>query len=440
MKIVDSLKNFIANLGTDRDKASGARYYDKCVDDDELMNAYRFNWLPRKIVDIPALDAVRKWRNWQADKDQISLIEAEEKRLGLKGKVREAMQKARLYGGAGIYISVSGDRDPLLPLSPDAVKKGGIDFLTVIPRRVLTAVDIETDPASKQYGKPRLYRISSKLGQVDIDPSRIVAFIGNPHPDAEQQTGPNYGWGDSVLAAALDACTNADATLANIVSLIYEAKVDVLGIPNLGEIMADSESRAALVERVRLAALLKGNNGMLIRDAEETHDTKSFAFSNLDNIGNLMLQVASGAADIPTTRLLGMSPGGLNSSGEADLRNYYDRVQSTQELDVTPAMAILDECLIRSALGSRPPEVHYVWASLWQTTDKERADIGKVVADTIKVLADTRLFSEDALSAAAENTITEWGVMPGLEAAIEEFGNERDPEEDLLPERPNSEE
>lgn len=430
MKFADSFKNFLANLGTDRDKASGAAYYDNYIDDGQLSNAYRFNWLPKKIVDIPPLDSTRKWRKWQADSDQISAIEAEENRLGLKQKVLSVQRKARLFGGAGIYISIKGDRDPSKEIKPESLKQGGIDFLTVLPKRVLQAQKIETDPASKYYGKPSMYRITSGTAQIDIHPSRIAAFIGNPLPDEDIQTGSSAGWGDSSLAASLGACTNADATLANIVSLIYEAKVDVLGVPNLADIMADEESRSALVARVHLAAMLKGNNGMLVRDAEETYDSKSFNFGNLDSIGNLMLQVVSGAADIPTTRLLGMSPGGMNASGESDLRNYYDRIQSAQELEITPAMSILDECLIQSALGSRPKDIFYVWSSLWQSTEKERADNGKVVADTIKVIVDTRLFPEDALSKAAENTLTEWGVLPGLEAAMNDYG-EWKPEEEI---------
>lgn len=424
MKFVDSLKNFVANLNTGRDKASGAVYGDEFIDDADLTNAYRYNWLPRKIVDIPALDSVRKWRNWQAEKEQISAIEAEEKRLGLNAKVLDVQRKARLYGGAGIYISIKGEADPSLPLNPESVKRGGIAFLTVLPRRVLSATAIETDPASMWFGKPSLYRITSGQGQQDIHPSRVVAFVGNPHPDEELQTGINYGWGDSVLAAAMSACKNADATIANIVSLIYEAKVDVLGIPNLAEIMGDPGTRESLVNRVRLAAMLKGNNGMLIRDSEETYDSKHFAFANLDNIGNLMLQVASGAADIPVTRLLGMSPGGLNATGENEIRQYYDRIQSIQELEVTPALSVLDECLIRSALGSRPLEVFYNWAPLWQVSETERAANGKVVAETIQILADTRLFPDEALSEAAGNTVTEWGILPGLESAMTEFGSE----------------
>lgn len=417
----DSLKNFVANLNTGRDKAAAAVYTDPNVTPEQLNNAYRGSWLPRKIVDIPALDATRRWRSWQADKEQITKIEAEEKRLNLKEKVKDALIKARLFGGAAIYIGIKGDKDPSLPLFPESVK--AIDFLTVIPKRAINAGEIENDPVVAGYGEPKYYRVSSASGAFDIHPSRIVRFVGAAVPDEELNTA-DQGWGDSVLTAAFESCRNVDATMANLASLIYEAKVDVFGIPGLAEIMADPKAREMLIERVHLAAMLKGNNGMLIRDSEETHDTKSISFSGLEVIANLFLQVASGAADIPMTRLLGQSPGGLNSTGESDLRNYYDRIQSYQELDISPSMGVLDECLIRSALGSRPPEIHYVWASLWQTTDKERADIGKTVADTIKTLADSQLFNPEVLSRAAENMLIERSVMPGLEAAIDEFGSE----------------
>lgn len=426
--LFDGLKNFVASLGTPRDKAAGAVYAGCAPDPEQLANAYQYSWLPRKIVDIPALDATRKWRNWQADKDQITAIESEEKRLGLQNKVRECMTKARLYGGAGIYIGVDGSTRPDQPLSPATVRQGGLRYLTVLPMRILQVAEMEDDPISPNYGRPRMYQLNSTTqGAVFVHPSRVAAFIGAPLPD-DTLGNINRGWGDSILAATMEACKQADATLANIVSLIYEAKVDVLGIPNLTALMADPKTRDSLVNRAQLAAMLKGNNGMFLRDAEETYDSKSFAFANLDNIGNLFLQVASGAADIPTTRLLGMSPGGLNSSGESDLRNYYDRIQSIQSLDMAPALATLDECLIRSALGGRPPETYYEWAPLWQVTEKERADIGKTVADTLKTIAETGLFPDDALSAAAENTLTEWGILPGLEAAMDEFGAEPLPE------------
>ena len=114
----------------------------------------------------------------------------------------------------------------------------------------------------------------------------------------------------------------------------------------------------------------------------------------------------------------------MSATGESDLRNYYDRIKAAQSLEMEPALAVLDECLIRSALGSRPPEVDYDWCSLWQVSEKERADIGKVKADTIKTLRDTGIIPAEPLSEAAIEMLDQDGVLPGIQAAVEEYFGE----------------
>ena len=111
----DKLVNLVANLGTERDKASGSTYSPVILTDEQLINAYRGAWLPRKIVDIPALDGTRRWRAWQADKDQIEKIEAEEARLDLRAKVKQALTRARLFGGSAIFIG-TGETNTTTPL------------------------------------------------------------------------------------------------------------------------------------------------------------------------------------------------------------------------------------------------------------------------------------------------------------------------------------
>ena len=88
---------------------------------------------------------------------------------------------------------------------------------------------------------------------------------------------------------------------------------------------------------------------------------------------------------------------------------------------MTPAMAILDDCLLYSAIGKRDDDVFYNWRSLWQTTEKERADIGKTTADSIKTISDTKLIPEEVLTKVAVNMLTEAGVTPGLESEMEEW-------------------
>ena len=426
----DKLVNLVANLGTERDKSSGSTYAPTLISDEQLVNAYRGAWLPRKIVDIPPLDATRRWRGWQAEKGQIEKIEAEEKRLDLRRKVKMAMTRARLLRGAAIFIG-TGERDTSVPLKPETIGIGGIKYLTVMNRRQLSPTEIEQDVMSDLFGKPKAYRLAGS--SVDIHPSRLVIFIGAEHPDPELAMGDDFGWGDSVLQALFEAIKQSDSTMANVASLVFESKVDVIKIPDFMRSLEDPKYKDQVLERVRLAAMAKGINGTLLLDKEEEYDSKQSSFGGLPDVIDRFLQQVSGAADIPATRLLGQSPSGLNSTGEADLRNYYDRIQAMQELDLGPSMAVLDECLIRSALGSRPEELHYVWQPLWQPTALDRATIGKTTADTIKTLKDSLLFPEEALSAASVNLLVELSVLPGLEAAIEKFGSEL-PEEEPEPE------
>lgn len=433
LPFIDSLTNLVANLGTSRDKAAHTSYGVGLLTDQQLMDMYRGAWLPRKIVDIPALDATRQWRQWQAEAKQIEAVEAEEKRLGLRVKVREALTKARLFGGSAIYIGTD-DTDPSKPLNPQRLRRGGLRYLAVMQRKDLTPTELETDPMQPRYGMPKAYQISSgAAGMQTIHPSRLAVFIGSPFPDSTLATGPEYGWGDSVLLALLDALKNSDATMANVASMVFEAKIDVLKIPQFMDNVNDKQYRTRLLERLSLAGTAKSINGMLVLDAEEEYETKSLSFGNLPELMDRFLQAVSGAADIPVTRLLGQSPAGMSSTGESDTRNYYDRIRASQELDIAPALQVLDECLIQSALGTRPAEVHYQWASLWQTTPKERADIGKTVAETIVALENTKLWPADALAQAGTTMLVETGAAPGLESAMREYvkagGDVPEPEE-----------
>lgn len=419
MNFLDSLTNLVANLGTGRDKAASSFYSPHILSDVQLADAYRYAWLPRKIVDCPPMDATRNWRAWQGSSAEIETLEAEEKRLNLRGKVREAMVKARTLGGGAIVIGPSrNSEDVSKPLNPGTIQRGGIPYLLVMSRVDLIAGDIERDPMSPNYNRPKWYEARGAMG-VQIHPSRVVRFIGAALPDESvTQGGLTQGWGDSTLTAIYTACRNFDSTMANVASLVFEAKVDVFKIPDFMRQVGDARYREQVLQRTTLSATSKGINGALLMDANEEYESKSASFSGLDAIIDRFMQVVAGAADIPLTRLMGVTAKGLGNSGESDLTNYYDRVRGMQELEIGPEMQILDECLIRSALGSRPASLYYTWRSLWQTTPKERADIGKTTADTIKTIADTKLFNADALAKAAENALVEADVLPGLEDAM----------------------
>lgn len=419
----DSIRSLVAGLGDPaRDKLASAYYGFQFLTDESLINAFRSGWLAKKIVTIPAQDATRKGRDWQATADQIELIEAEERRLGFWLKLYEAQVKARLWGGAAILIG-TGDSDPTKPLEPESVAKGGLKYLTVLSRREIIAGQIDQDALSETYGKPKDYQVTGTVNMATIHPSRLAIFVGTPHADPLLAAGSNMGWGDSVLESVYTAMRNADATAENIASLVFEANVDVFRIPDFMASLADAEYEQRILNRFTLAATAKGINKALLLDKDEEYDRKQIAFASLPEVMQSFLQMVSGAADIPVTRLLGQSPAGMSATGTSDMKNYHDRIQSMQSMEITPAIWRLDECMIRSALGSRPPEIFYSWSPLEQMSEKELAEIGKMNAETANSLLTAGIFTPEELRKVVTNQLVESSFYPGLDQVVEETGN-----------------
>lgn len=421
-RFADGLQNLVANLGTSRDKSAANQYVNVLLSDQELLTAYRGSSLAKNIINYPANDACREWREWNAEAADISKIEAEEKRLGVQGKVLKTLIRSRLFGGAAIFIG-TGDPDPAKPLVPSRIRKGGLKYLTVLDRRELSAGEIERDASTPGYGMPKHYLINSAGGDnLEIHPSRLVILRGAELPD-NTLAEANHGWGDSELQTVLAEVTKVDATAGNIASLVFEAKVDVIKIANFTQNLQSGGSayEQLMLKRFALASTGKGINGALMLDSEEEYQQKSANFSNLPEILDRFMQLTSAASGIPTTRLFGMSPAGLNSTGESDLRNYYDEIRQSQTLKVEPALAVLDECLIHSALGSRPADVFYNWRPLWQMGAKDRAEVSERLANTINTAALNGLIEVEPAGKSLVNALTEIGSFPGLESAVAEF-------------------
>ena len=83
-------------------------------------------------------------------------------------------------------------------------------------------------------------------------------------------------------------------------------------------------------------------------------------------------------------------------------------------------MEKLDKAIVRSALGKSDDNIFYEWNSLWQMTDKEKADIAKQKADSAMVDVNSGLIPPEALAKGRINQLIEDGTYPGLEAAVEE--------------------
>jgi phage-related protein (TIGR01555 family) len=420
----DRLTNALSGKGTSIDRRVYNRYSWVPVSSEQAEAWYRSTWLGRKIVDVPPFDMTREGRDWQAAGSDIAAVEKEEKRLQLWPKLQRALILARLYGGGGLLLGDGGN--PEQPIDAERITKGGLKYVQVYSRHHLNeGGNQRPDPEDPWFGFPDFFTIATSNGQqLRIHPSRIVAFVGQRPPEGALMSNASWFWGDPIYQSVKQAVENADLAQDGFADLINEAKIDILKIPDLTEIAATSDGETRIANRAAAAMAGKSNYRTLFMDAVEDYEQKQITWAGMPDLMFALLQTVAGAADIPITRLLGTSPKGLQSTGDGEERDYQAMVRARQNEMLAPALDRIDDLLIRSALGNRPPDVYYEFAPLRQMDEKDAADIETKYATALKTRSDTGEFQGEMLAKAELNRMVESGRYPGLEAAIEEAANE----------------
>lgn len=427
----DRLMNVLSGQGTTIDKRTAARYAFAPLTPDQAEAAYRTSWLVRKIIDIPPFDMTREWRDWQAEGSDIEEIEKQEKRLQIAAKCQRALILARLYGGGALILGTA-DSDQTQPLNPVGVKKDGLLYVHVMSRHQLGEGQPRTDPADPWFGQPDAFTISGSNGnQVALHPSRVVAFVGQRAPEGAMLQSTSWFWGDPLMQSIGEAVTNADMAQGGFASLIDEAKLDIIKFPKLTELVATAEGETRLQNRLAATAAGKSAWRIVALDGEDEWEQRQVTWAGMDDMLLAYLNIVAGAADIPLTRLLGVSPKGLQSTGDGEERDYHSMVKARQSELLAPALDRIDDLLIRSALGDRPDDVYYEFAPLSTLSEKDSAEVEFKYSQTVKNYADTGLLPDAALAAMAKNRIVEGGQWPGSETAFEEA--EANPEEETDP-------
>jgi hypothetical protein len=435
--IFDSFSNLITGLGVlGVDKNESTYWVFKPLDLNELEAAYRCDWLARKIIEIPAYDCTRAWRQWFGTKEQITALEETERTFGIQRKMLSALEKSRLYGGAAMVLGV--DKGTFQEeLNLDEVKRGDLKFIHVVSRHMIAAGPRVLEITSPWFGEPTYYTRSNSvtvdppggvqpvgeptMGQrpgdmLYIHPSRVVRLVGHEYPDMERS---QDAWGDSVLMPVQDAVKRAGIVQSALTTIIHESKLDVIKVPGLTAKMQTDVGTQAVLQRFAQANLGKSVVKALLIDREEEWERSHLTLSGWDGLMNAFFLVCCAAADIPATRFMGREPSGMNSTGDSDTRNYYDRLAADQVVKYTPALQRLDEVMIRHTFGSRDPDITYKWNPLYQLSDTDKADAELKAAQAFKIDVDSGIISPHVLQAGRQgHLVTSGWLYPGIQTAI----------------------
>lgn len=402
---MDSFVNFAAKLGIGADnQMSNAQYAFNPITRNRILLEwmYRGSWITGLAVDLVADDMTRAGIEIKSKMRPEDLERMEDKAvdLDLWGKVNETIKWGRLYGGAIAVLMIDG-QDPRTPLDMRTIRQGQFKGLAVFDRWMLepSLEDLVTE-FNQFTGTPRYYRVLSNAPYMQgkaIHYSRIVLRGGGVKLPYQQALIENL-WDLSIVERVYDRLVAFDSATTGAAQLVYKCYLRTLKVKSLREIVAAGQNSQALngiVAYVNMMSKYQGIEGVTMIDAEDEYTSEHHgAFSGLSDVMLQFGQQLSGALQIPLVRLFGQSPAGLNSTGESDVRTYYDNVNSQQNKVMKVGITKLYQVLALSLGIQVPDNFRIAFRPLWQLTEEQRATITKTVVEAVSAAKEIGLISD----------------------------------------------
>lgn len=394
--------------------------------DQYWYNLYMARWEASKIVNIPADDMTREGWNWTSDSaspEKLKDLKDAEERLNLQLEINRALVYQRLYGGSMIFLGVKEDQSAREsdPININKISTGDLAFVRAIPSFRVSNINLETDPLSPNYNRPEVYNINGRF----VHRSRFLIFPGRyleqPYFGQNMMFSRNnkLGFGESSLLCLYGEIQDAKGARQSVSHLLHKLSIMMFkskGVRALRTTKRGNEIIDQLHEVMQMASNFRG----VLMDENDSIEN----YSSNANVGEgliiAFLQILSAASDIPATRFLGQAPGGLNATGESDLINYYDRLGAGQENELRPPLIYAGRILSRSVFGKEIDGLSVEFNSLWQPTDKEKADIRATDATTLATMVSSGIMLEED----AQKEALERGIVLNKLSEIEAPGDE----------------
>jgi phage-related protein (TIGR01555 family) len=401
----DSWANLLSGLGGKSDKTIRTVHDGvDLVDDATLTGIYMNEGLGGRIVDVVADDMTREWISFLEDENTANdkkeyevhqeladaMIE-----LDVEERFNEALRMQRLYGGALIVIGAMDGGKLSTPLNLSKIRS--VESLKVYDR---TDIDIQssvidTNPNSPHYGKVLIYTVNTFVGgnyvPLKVHHTRCIEFKNDPCPSSVRSymdLNHRY-WGMSSLQKVFESLRDLGGINQSIASLMYELVVGKFKVAHLAEIMSQPGGSSGIIRRLEIMNMSKSMLNAVLIDSEEDYSRDAANLAGIPEVVDRFMLMVSGSSGIPVTRLFGRSPGGLNSTGENDLRNYYDLVESAQRNKLQKPIKRLVAILCAAHGIKDIPKFEF--NSLYQMTEIEIAEQQQRIASTKQTEANTMM-------------------------------------------------
>jgi hypothetical protein len=388
----DGWLNLFTGLGTRADKTKSTRAVPTgFLTDAEKEIIYADDGLGARIVDLLPEDMMKQgwhyvFENEKEGFDNYSKIYNHIfKEIRANYKIAQALKWARLYGGALILLGVYDGESLDQPLNLNKIKN--FENLKVIPRNnvMYGTMEFQMNPELPHYGQVEYYPVTFYTGRQyqmqRVHYSRVIELKGIEIPSSEASLIPmefRY-WGLSVFQRIQDRLKELGSSFSSLANLLNELTIGKYKYKDLAQIMSSDDGGELVQKRLQAMDLMKSVFHSVLLDTDESFERDTLSFGGVSDVMYQFMMMTSAATGYPMTKLFGISPGGLNSTGEADMYQYYDMVKAKQETELLP---IIERLVKIISEWQNIPEPEIVFNPLEQMTEKEQAELEAKKADS----------------------------------------------------------
>jgi hypothetical protein len=365
--------------------------YERNPNFDTYFSLYSRNEYAGRIVDLPAEDT---WRKPPIISDGDSSTDKEENRtpfiqafIDLSGKLRlwHYFQRADKLAGIGRFgLLVMG-----LPGNAETEytgkAPGAVMYLAPYSEGEVSVIKKYTDAQNPKFGRPEIYQITvddgdGKTRQIKMHASRVIHIADGKlqsevygTPRLERVLNRIFDT-EKVLGGAAEA-----AWITAFKGLVFALR-DGYEFPD--KTVSGKDAQKELLDEID--EYMHGFKRYMRTSGVDVNELGSDTIPDPSGLSKEIIKALSAGSNIPARILVGSESGELASS--QDQSTWAGQIASRQTDFAEPEMlrAFIDWCISHGVLPAPSSgEYSVLWESIFELTDKEKAEVAQRNADAL---------------------------------------------------------
>lgn len=327
----------------------------------------------------------------EADADKVQNLNATLDKFNIKDVFHRAATLCGYFGGCLVFIDDGTDGKDLASAMDNKSLSGGVKNFTVIePINVYPGIYNSSNPLMGDYFKPQTWFV---LGR-EVHHTRLLYFSSD---EVGVLLKPAYNFfGISPAQIAVDSVSHFIKDREAAGRLLHKFSL-MLFKTDMGSALYDGNPEE-LYKRVKLLADFRDNDSIEVIDKEEEDVVQlTTSLTGVSELVRLSLELMPIMFRQPLTKFLGISPGGMNATGESDENNWNQYVLSQCGKVFGAPLQRVFEILQYHLFGASDEGISFVFKKRSSRDEAAKANTNKVKAETDVMYVSSGVLSPDEI-------------------------------------------